>query len=90
MKFRLPILLGAAAITLGACADPYTGQTNPQVRNAAIGAAGGAIAGNLIGGDTEATLAGAALGGVAGGIVGAEQQRRQMEAQRRNPTYYRY
>jgi osmotically inducible lipoprotein OsmB len=87
MKIRFA-LLAVAGLALGACeTGPYS-QTSPQVRNAAVGAAGGAVAGQLLGGDTESTLAGAAIGGVGGALVGAEQERRQMEAQRRQVYGY--
>lgn len=45
------------------------GCTATEQRNAAVGAAGGAIAGQLIGGDTESTVAGAAIGATAGILV---------------------
>ncbi len=50
---------GALVASLSAC-----GYTMEQ--RAATGALGGAAAGQVIGGDTTATVAGAVLGGVAG------------------------
>ncbi len=51
--------LAALALTLAAC-----GSTMEQ--RAATGAIAGAVAGQAIGGDTEATVAGAVIGGAAG------------------------
>ncbi len=57
-KMALPVMLVAAAATLGACST---------VRGAAIGGAGGAGVAAVSGGDVEK---GAAVGGVAGAVVG--------------------
>jgi hypothetical protein len=54
-----------AALPLAACVS--TG--DPTTDRVAIGAAGGAVMGQLLGGDTTATLAGAVLGGIAGGVT---------------------
>lgn len=54
------------ALSLTACAG--TGLTTQQ-RNALLGAGAGAVAGNLIGDSTGATLGGAALGGLIGSQV---------------------
>lgn len=56
------------ALSLGACANNNMGLTTQQ-RNAAIGVAAGAVAGNLLGDSTAATLGGAALGGVIGSQI---------------------
>lgn len=67
MLFLLPII----AITLSSCGTNYTkGQ-----QGAAAGAAGGALLGQAIGGDTEATLIGAAVGTMLGYIVGNEMDK---------------
>jgi uncharacterized protein YcfJ len=60
-----------AAITLGTtrCASTSDGQL-AQGQGAAIGAGVGALAGNLIGGNTQGTLIGAGIGGLAGLAVG--------------------
>jgi len=66
--FTMKKLLVAAAMLslISGCAQP-----GPEAKkDALIGAAGGAIAGQLIGGNTGATLAGAAIGAAAGGIYG--------------------
>lgn len=44
--------------------------TEALIGGTAIGVAGGALAGQIIGGSTEATLAGAAIGGLVGAISG--------------------
>lgn len=67
MLFLLPII----AIALTSCGTNYTkGQ-----QGAAAGAAGGALLGQAIGGDTEATLIGAAVGTMLGYIVGNEMDK---------------
>lgn len=53
-----PLVVGGALL-LSAC-----GYTTEQ--RAATGALGGAVAGQVIGGDTGSTVAGAVIGGVAG------------------------
>ena len=58
------VTLIAIAASLSACAD-----MNQTQRNTAAGAVLGGVAGNLIGGDTGATLGGAALGGIIGSQV---------------------
>lgn len=49
--------------------------------DALIGTTIGALAGQAIGGDTEATLIGAGLGGLAGSLIGGEQDRKQMRGE---------
>ena len=67
---RIRTLHSAARLTLGlALAAGLAACTQTEQRNAAVGAAGGAIAGQLIGGDTESTVAGAAIGATAGVLV---------------------
>jgi uncharacterized protein YcfJ len=58
-------------ITLGAtqCAPTSDGQLT-QAQGAGIGAAGGALVGQLIGGNTKSTLIGAGIGGLAGFAYG--------------------
>ena len=66
--FTMKELLVVVAMSslISGCAQP-----GPEAKkDALIGAAGGAIAGQLIGGNTGATLAGAAIGAAAGGIYG--------------------
>lgn len=52
-----------------AIGGPLAACTQTEQRNAAVGAVGGAVAGQLIGGDTEATVAGAAIGATAGVLI---------------------
>lgn len=58
MIVKLAPIVGVTAL-LAAC-----GHTMEQ--RAATGAIGGAVAGQVLGGDTGSTVAGAAIGGVAG------------------------
>lgn len=64
-----------ALLGLTACTDPgQLGDPNNPNRNrdqgVLLGAASGAVLGQIIGGDTEATAAGAVVGAVAGGLIG--------------------
>ena len=66
--FLLPVII----FTLSSCAsDQYSKGT----QGAGMGAAGGAIIGQAIGRNTEATLIGAAVGTVLGYIVGNEMDK---------------
>lgn len=56
------LMIAVALTALSACTSTQQG--------AVLGAAGGAIAGQVIGGDTKATLIGAATGAAAGGVIG--------------------
>lgn len=53
--------------------------TNKAQRGGTGGAAGGAILGQIIGGDTESTLIGAALGGMLGYVIGNEMDKNDQE-----------
>ena len=70
------------------CASTQTNQGEKTMQGAAVGAGVGALLGQVIGGDTEATLIGAgigaALGGIAGNQIGAYMDRQ--EAALRNVT----
>ena len=73
---RKPIfvaMLGAAGLSLGACAtDRYGHNDNNQLERAAAGAVIGAAAGAGVGALTDVGVAeGAAVGAVAGGVIGA-------------------
>lgn len=57
--------------TLMSCATPQTQTAKGGLYGTAGGAAAGAILGQVIGRDTEATLLGAAAGAVLGGLAGA-------------------
>ena len=70
MKKTIAILASLIlAISLFSCAGP-TQQQRGAKTGALIGAAGGAILGQVIGGHTESTLLGAAIGTAVGGIAG--------------------
>lgn len=62
------VLVGAVALTLGAC----TAREERAAGGAAIGAGAGALIGGLATGTGGGALAGAAVGGVAGAVIGAE------------------
>lgn len=66
-NLKKTVMLLSAMALLAACTNG--GLTKSQ-KNTAIGAAIGGVAGNVIGGSTEATLGGAALGGVIGSQIG--------------------
>jgi hypothetical protein len=60
------IVAGAMVSLMTGCAQP-----GPEAKeDALIGAAGGALVGQLVGGDTAATLIGAGVGALAGGAYG--------------------
>lgn len=67
---------GLAALGLAACTNP-DGTRDNRSTGALVGAAGGALAGNLIGGDSRSTLIGAGVGGAGGALVGNQQDSRQ-------------
>ncbi len=69
MKSRLLILVGAAALPLGACSTMENDRTlSTAATGAAVGAAGGAGVAAIAGGDL---LTGALIGGAVGGLAGA-------------------
>lgn len=74
----------SGAVFLSACTDPgQLGDPNNPNRNrdsgVLIGAGVGAALGNLLGGDTKATVAGAAVGGIAGGLIGSNLDRQEAD-----------
>jgi len=70
MKKIIAIIASLAlAISLFSCAGPTQRERGAKT-GALIGAAGGAILGQVIGGHTESTLLGAAIGTAVGGIAG--------------------
>ena len=71
MKKLLLCLLPILILSLTSCATQYSKGT----QGAGIGAAGGAIIGQAIGRNTEATLIGAAVGTMLGYIVGNEMDK---------------
>lgn len=69
MTSKLLILLGAAALPLGACSTMENDRTlQTAATGAALGAAGGAGVAAIAGGDL---LTGALIGGAVGGLAGA-------------------
>lgn len=83
MKNVVSILVSVAlAMSILSCAGP-TQQQRGAKTGVLIGAAGGAILGQVIGRDTEATLLGAgigaAVGGLAGHQIGAYMDRQEQE-----------
>jgi uncharacterized protein YcfJ len=74
MKPRNAVLVTSAALALGACAPQ---DQDPRLTGLGVGAATGAAAGQVLGGDTRSTVAGAGIGALGGGIIGAEQAHRE-------------
>ena len=73
----LMLALLIAAMGFAGCASAPGSATQ---QGAVVGAAGGAVAGQAIGEDTEATLLGAAVGAAAGALIGEQVGNRQEEA----------
>ena len=65
--WRSATVISVTAVILGGCASTGTSNTTDGVIG---GAAVGALAGQLIGGNTRSTLIGAAVGATAGGLIG--------------------
>lgn len=85
------IITSMVALTLAGCAnnpfqDPYTGGVNSKTTGTLGGAAVGALAGQLIGGNTKGTLIGAGIGALAGLGWGAyrDKQEEELRARLRN------
>ena len=66
-KHLVPMVV--LTLVLG-CATPQTRTEEGTRKGVAIGAIGGALIGQIIGGDTKATLIGAGIGALAGGAIG--------------------
>jgi len=68
---RIIVIMVSLALTMGifACAG-VTHKESGVKTGVLIGTAGGALLGQVIGGDTEATLLGAGIGAVVGGLAG--------------------
>jgi surface antigen len=62
----------AMALTLSVA---VAGCTSTE-KGAVVGAAGGALVGQALGGNTESTLVGAAVGGIAGALIGESLDRK--------------
>ena len=87
--FRQRLLAFAivSSVVLGACTtlDPYTREekTSNVAKGTAIGAAGGAIAGVIIGDNRKSALIGAGIGALAGAAVGNYMDKQEAELRRR-------
>ena len=67
------------------------GELMPQSKTgkgALIGAGTGAVAGQLIGGDTKATLIGTAIGAAAGAAIGHSQEQPKYYKDKNGNTFY--
>lgn len=69
MKKLLTLLIIVGVLVAG-CAAPQNKQERGTRVGAMGGAAAGALLGQVIGGDTKATLIGAGIGALAGGVIG--------------------
>lgn len=67
---------GLATLALAACTNP-DGTRDNRMTGATVGALGGAAAGQLIGGDSRATLIGAGVGATTGAVVGNQRDQQQ-------------
>lgn len=84
LVIKLVLICGLfATVVLSGCTtvNPYTGETevSKTAVGTGIGAVGGALAGQLIGGNTTSTLIGAGLGAAVGGIAGNYMDRQDAE-----------
>ena len=70
--------LAAAALVLAGCTNP-DGTSNQTGTGALLGGLTGAAAGQVVGGDTRATVIGGALGAAAGGAIGARLDAQERE-----------
>jgi len=82
MRETLGIRLAAAVSTVALmlCAVGCETTSTSTKRSAAGGAAVGALAGQLLGGDTKATLIGASIGAVGGVLINEHTEKKQNEA----------
>lgn len=80
-SFLTGSLFGVLLLTGCTTVDPYAGETriSKTAIGTGIGVAGGALAGQLIGGNTASTLIGAGLGAAVGGITGNYMERQDSE-----------
>ena len=77
MKKLFVLLL--VILFLAGCAPPQNKQEQGTRVGVGAGAAGGALLGQLIGGNTKATLIGAGIGALAGGVIGNQVGKRMDE-----------
>lgn len=85
-KLTALAVAGMVATTAACTTNPYTGQReiNRTAIGAVLGAAGGYLAGEVIGGRNDRTerIIGAGIGAVAGGAIGAYMDRQEAELRR--------
>ncbi|TCM76766.1 OmpA family protein [Rhodovulum steppense] len=77
----IAIAITTAALTLAGCTNP-DGTANQPGTGAIIGGLTGAAAGQVIGGDTRATVIGGAVGAAVGGAIGAQMAAQERELRR--------
>ncbi|MDG3041751.1 OmpA family protein [Roseicyclus marinus] len=77
---RISIALVAGTLALASCANPDGTNYQPGT-GAVIGGLTGAAAGQIIGGDTRATVIGTAVGAAIGGAIGTQLQTQERELQ---------
>ena len=79
------------AMTLAVAAAAATGCDNSAKSGALIGAGGGALMGQAIGGNTKGTLIGAGAGALGGYLIGnemdKERARKEAQARANNPVH---
>ena len=80
MSKSLMTILVAAVVSFGLAF--FVGCESDAQTGALLGTGVGALAGQAIGGDTEATLIGAAIGGGAGYMIGGERDKKKAAADR--------
>lgn len=74
---KIVTALGALSlIGLAACTNP-DGTRDNRATGALVGATGGALVGNALGGDSRGTLIGAGLGATTGAIIGNRRDQQQ-------------
>lgn len=85
-------LLGASALSLGACASPSDETVESAATGAAIGAGAGAVGGAVIPGvsPVEGAVAGALVGAIAGTIAADRDNDGRADGYYRDGVYYPY
>ena len=80
-KLSAMVLALSLSVAIAGCTSTEKG--------AVVGAAGGALVGQALGGNTESTIVGAAVGGIAGALIGNSLDRKGYCRYRRpNGTIY--
>jgi len=78
---RIAIAMATVTLALAGCANP-DGSANQPGTGAIIGGLTGAAAGQIIGGDTRATVIGGAVGAAVGGAIGTQMAAQERELRR--------